>query len=840
MPRYYISGLEIEGFRGINNEKMPLKLRFNEKKVNSIFAPNGAGKSSIFDALCFAIKEEIPRLSSLPRSENGNSYYVNQFHSLGTGLIKITFKPDDSSADVTITVKCNKAGKRVIHNATCSDPEEFLKALDNDCLLIDYQTFNKFVSNSPLDRGRSFSSLIGLSKMSNLKQALDSLKRTVDNDLNLQVLQTEISALKSNLNTYFKDINVALSKLGINQLAVFRRVEIESAIIKKLLEIQLIKPYVIVNELSKINFDDLVKAVRVAEGGEARIDLSKKIQESESYKELISKSADNERAELNKIVDKLQEKEDMLQKSLDELFYKLYKAALSIVEKDDWNKNTCPLCNNHVVYENNDNLLDRVRLYIQEYDKVEQLKSEAISLWKAFSGKKRINALERQLGKLDIKNSNTNILFSELELKFAADTIRSQDIKDVIGQIQRYDEALKLKIQGLEGEISNIKASLPASLVNIVEIIENARNVKNILEKYELDQKKLDERNKTINARFRWKTFIEQTADELAIAEAGLNSTICKEIETKACAYFKAIMQNEDVNLSLIKPDTSEELALELCDFYNKNNVHALPVLSESYRNALAISIFMAALMRHKGNAKFIVFDDITSSFDAGNQYALMDVFKNLISIAKNADGLQVIILSHDGLLEKYFDKQSTEDDSWYHVKLRGLAPTGSIIADPQQYNRLKVTAEEHIKNGNIESAYPFLRQYLEYKLTEVINKLDIPVPIDYAIRDDKKMVSNSLTAIMDAVNMHKECNKLILTQAQYDNLSNILVPGIICNWVNHYETASRTSISPRVLLGVINSVDAFCECFQYYCSCNGAPKLVYYKSLSRKRCNKC
>lgn len=42
MTRYFLSSLNIEGFRGINNDGDPLVLKFKTDAVNSIHAPNGA------------------------------------------------------------------------------------------------------------------------------------------------------------------------------------------------------------------------------------------------------------------------------------------------------------------------------------------------------------------------------------------------------------------------------------------------------------------------------------------------------------------------------------------------------------------------------------------------------------------------------------------------------------------------------------------------------------------------------------------------------------------------------------------------------------------------------
>jgi AAA15 family ATPase/GTPase len=62
MPRYFLTRVKIEGFRGINNDSEPLELKFRPNAVNSVFAANGIGKSSIYEALNYAIRGVVPKL----------------------------------------------------------------------------------------------------------------------------------------------------------------------------------------------------------------------------------------------------------------------------------------------------------------------------------------------------------------------------------------------------------------------------------------------------------------------------------------------------------------------------------------------------------------------------------------------------------------------------------------------------------------------------------------------------------------------------------------------------------------------------------------------------------
>src|ERR1700746_3766954 len=114
MSGWLLERIEIEGFRGINNEGDPLVLDFAPDAVNSVSAPNGVGKSSIFDALAFAIRGRISKLDDLPAAESGGDYYVNKFHSSAQGTVSLTVKPIASGASVTVTVTRDIAANRVV------------------------------------------------------------------------------------------------------------------------------------------------------------------------------------------------------------------------------------------------------------------------------------------------------------------------------------------------------------------------------------------------------------------------------------------------------------------------------------------------------------------------------------------------------------------------------------------------------------------------------------------------------------------------------------------------------------------------------------------------------
>ena len=179
MPRYYLSQISIEGFRGINNDGDPLVIKFKPNTVNSIHAHNGVGKTSIFEAIHFAIFGTVPRLTRLQGAEHPEAYVVNRFHPAGEATVSLWFDADDGTGTVEITVKRDGTGARTVTSGSAhADPEGFLHNLREDFVLVDYTKFAEFVDASALERGRSFASLVGLSSYSRLRQSLEGAADT--------------------------------------------------------------------------------------------------------------------------------------------------------------------------------------------------------------------------------------------------------------------------------------------------------------------------------------------------------------------------------------------------------------------------------------------------------------------------------------------------------------------------------------------------------------------------------------------------------------------------------------------------------------------------------------
>jgi DNA repair exonuclease SbcCD ATPase subunit len=832
MPRYFLTRLAVEGFRGINNENDPLDIRFRPDAVNSVFAVNGIGKSSIFEALCYAIHGTIPKLQLLQAQERPQEYYCNRFHSKNSAIIHLEFQPDDGGDIVAIRVNRDATGNRTVTSPSGhSDPDSFLSRLKEAFALLDYRTFARFIEESPLERGRTFSALLGLVEYSDCRQALQAASdsRALNSDLEIKVRTAAVSEAQRAAQQALTTIRTSYQSVTGQPLEDTDKLDKCIAEVTAALgNVELLKPYFTGKSLSEIDFNEIKAAIKTAEGGEKRRRLEKVIQTIAALEALTTHSLSTLVEEQQEIRRLVEERDKLLASTRGDLFKRLYDAAGEVISRKAWPEdNKCPLCESEL----HSSISEHVREQLAQYAGAAAKITEITSSWQTSVWRKCLSAHESAVA-LGVDEKHRKI--ADLESKFTSGAISTDDLVAAAKWTSDLTEKVPGLLKAAQDQKVNLEKELPASLVQLTEQVEYGRQFKEALGRYREKQKEEATQQVRLDVRERWRMFISRVTTLFADAEAKLSKTRIQGIDTEYKSMFRDIMQIGDVVPELQRADDREDLHVQLSDFHGQHRLSARALLSESYRNALAISVFLAAALKHSGAPRFVVLDDVTSSFDAGHQYFLMELIRKKLQQPQNALGLQFIVLSHDGLLEKYFDRLGASP-GWYHNKLQGSPPMGAVLHQAQGADRLRTTIAALLSAGQLSQAEPLIRQYLEYKLQQIIRRVDIPVPIDFAIKDTSRMVGNCLDAITSAIDLHKKAGSLILDPKQVRDVDTAHVPAVVGNWVSHYETGSSSSLSAPALSGVMSSIDALTECFRYDDTTGGSAVRKWYRSLSSR-----
>lgn len=832
--RYFLSRIKVEGFRGINNESEPLEIKFDKDKINSIFAVNGTGKSSVYDALHYAITGSLPKLDKLHPVERAEDYYVNRFHGQATATIELELETDEPTpAIIAIKIVRGADGLRRVSSPNgVSDPEAILNSLNDSFTLLDYHTFNTFIDHSPLDRGRSFSTLLGLDVYSDFRQTLRAAidTRSLRADLGLQVLETEVSNYTRTASTTLSRLDTTYAALtGESVQDVTKLDDYATAVFNVLAGVELLRPVTQDKTLDTLDFQEISGAIKAAEGGKDRDGLANIIATLTKLRAVGEPVTETLAAEKSEIMTKATEADTLLAATAGTMRKKLYAAAEHLIGNDGWHdENTCPLCASELDRPITEIVAEQQQQYAQFDAKNDELKTA----WQGSQWRSRISALEQTVG-TDLPEAEQ--LFSGFDRKVRESAYAISDLTAIVTYYEKLEARLAKAIESYETQKTELEKKLPPSLVQLTEQVENVRLFREYLKDYRLNVEKTDAARKKLELRTKWQTYITNAAGIFARAEADLSRTKLASIETEYKDMFSSIMMASDVVPNLQRDNSREDLYVQLSDFHGLHDVSAKPLLAESFRNALAISVYLSAALKHIGAPRFIVLDDITSSFDSSHQLNLMEYVRTKLQYGPNPGGLQFIVMTHDSIMQKYFEGVPG-DGHVKHQVLEGYPP-GGLAMRGQSPSRIRQVASDSLNAGQIDVGGPWVRMYLECILMMVIRKLQIPVPIDFAIKDHKRMVSNCLDAINAAVDVHERAGDIVLDAAQLTAMKNTYVPSIVANYVSHFETGSGGAVTPAILLGVLRAIDNFADCFKYDFNnpSTGRTEKRFYKSLTSR-----
>lgn len=830
MTKYFIQSISIEGFRGINNEGSPLLIKLQTDGVTSIFGENGKCKSSIFEAFLFSILGRIIRFDDYHGDIKDKRTIKNLFHP-GLGNIKIEFL--DNLKNVTdINVKVDENGVRTISSNSIPNPEAFLSSLCSNLNFLDYKSFEKIMLNSSEETGRLFSNLVGFGSFTFIKDKFDKISRTQNINVDfgktlkegtIRTNNQRISELKIEIQKRLKEISVEIDPNDKKQAL---------KIINSFLRKQYSKKIKNLTDNSQIDFDQLV-STKI--GPDYEENVAKLNIKQEALKELVLlqngiKKFNNKT--LTSLTKKLKTAYLQVSKQEDIVLGKLYEDAIksydSIIGSD---KNTCILCNTKDLGDGRKTFYEQINSKIRSYI---NFKDKYASFFDEFLQRIYLSNLIEIENRFLTEGDRFFFIIEKSKDYLNSDFFEGHNLGVIISS---YKLKISTEINLLNLSINELKSQIPPKISELVEINNTYKFVFNSFS--EICKLSIDNNYNTkyLAELEHWTTFINKTKEDYENAYNTLMDEISSMIDTDTKLFFKEIMGDVDIIPKLKKEHKGQKVNILLEKFYsNTADIKAASLLSESYRNALSLSIYFAAALKSKSAGCFIIVDDITSSFDSGHQLYLLDLIKRKISIGpSNKNGKQIIFLTHDGLLKKVLNENNSLKN-WVHYTLN--ANKDIVSLKPFKSDDLKLGIQEKIYNGNYVGSD--FRMYYEFVLLEIIEKLNLEIPFSLINSNDKKMVDKLSRAIQEIIEMKRASGKI--RGVRLPNKTDFkLHTQQLSNNLSHWPSAREASLATPVLNRIVDDIDLFKRLFQYNCTCpEKNAGWVYYKSLTSPKQNGC
>ena len=670
------------------------KLEF-ENGVTVFVGDNGAGKSSMIDAITFALFGQHTRKSNkslikrgsnqgfakIGFSINGKQYEaVRKIDSKGSLAAKFSEIIGDDRVELA-------AGERKQFGESMTHEIEKTIGLDFEKLkiasIVQQGELNAIINAKPKEFKELLNAIIGIDK---LDVASESMK-TVNKEFREKIRErigyddTDIEKLSQDLETYQKEIKEA--KPEKNQLeSKQEKLHNEVDELRKKVEVEAPK-------IDKINQLELRKKELVEYAKEAIREIQHEINENES--KIRDCKGCFEHAGLKEDLEsKIQKVEQAIEDTLKKI-QELTNQTASLKEKQllasklQLKDNKCPVCDSHV---------EKLNPLFQE----EHLKEELTSIKEEIISKERERDIYNQKRKEfseKLQNARDaeatlraySINNKEELMKIQEDVeVKRQNIQKIpssngnlleIAQIDSHAKMIFENISKLEMETSGFNEQEFTSLKKLVN--EKQMNLSQIDQQIGAISEKISKGEKQIhiiqNAISELKVVKEYVTslDEIQInifsrdgpVATSLRSWALNTISAKASEYLSLL--NTKIQRILLSEKTRDVSIT--C--YSKNEVLELESLSggEKVSVALALRLGMASLLG-ASNLNLMILDEPTTHLDAERKKSLVGVLSQLSNISNSETPMQFLIITHDAeifedsTVERIYKFESSEQGS--------------------------------------------------------------------------------------------------------------------------------------------------------------------------------
>lgn len=714
-----IKNITIEGIRGIRDT---ISLPLNEKSV-LLYGDNGTGKSSISDAIEWFFTDKVSHLSGSEidlKEALRNSFQEES----DTSTISISFNRNVINAIKKLFLKKGKLTTEISNSS-----DDFLKyysASQGENLLLRHQFLRDFIDQTKGEKLTYLSNIIGFSEVTKTKDVLRKAFNSIKSEIKTQNFEAQINNEKQTL----------IAKIGA-------AVSQENNLFEKINEIiEPLKTGITVNSIEDIDkvLNHIKKPANTKQLTELQFleSTNKALSTLKDEILFIDKEYQKYFTEFNKIAEDVQ---SIMQTFLAELL----KSGETVITRKFHKEDSCPLC---LQQKNLEELKKDIQRRLKEIEESSKKKA-------AFDTAKKTIAdiVTERLKRLELIENNT--LLDESENK----TIK-EAINNFKNKLTEYQKAANEKVTSgnklpindtliltendfkIEEQISKRFEAIQTAIKNdkSTELYANISAAKDAflkIKRFEKDKSKLEHQKDSLELIYN--EFVKRQKEGL---ESFINtfSTYINDFYQ----YMNPDEQFHEIRIVTIgEDDELNGITIE----YKYNDEWVSPpqkYFSESHLNCFGISFFLASVIAFNKENKFIVLDDVISSFDTTHRIK----FANLLF--EKFDKYQLILLTHETEWFSYV-KQLAKRKGWIIGEIKWTEAKGAHLEEKP--DDLKELIERELANSSVDTLGNPIRKYLEAKLKDICLNLDVKVSYRTNYDNEKRMPDELLNELKSKIN---------------------------------------------------------------------------------------
>lgn len=725
--------------KGIRGTKDTLKLPLNGKSA-LLYGDNGTGKSSISDSLEWFFTDKVEHLNSL---EIDLKEALRNAKIDASVISEVALSFTNNKVDATKNIYYKKAKLVADFNNTSEDFTKFYTDTKNDNLILRFKNLTNFVDNTKTEKLKYLSEIIGFSEVSKKKEVLQKCYNAIKSEITKQNFEGQ----KSNLQ------RILIEKIGAS-------ISQEQNFIDKLNE--KIKPLNIGFEIKVLeDIDKVLTHLTSPENNKLNLELAF-LENIQNNLNLLKSEIEFINSEYGKYYLEFEKIALDVQSIMQTFFKELLNSGKNVITKYH-KEDSCPLC---LQPKNIEELQSEITKRLEEIEESSKKlndfnKSKTLVSEIALERTKRIDAL---LQNPDINTDENKVLKIEI-----------QKIKDKIGAFQNASTikvtsgekiAEPEKINIFEDDF-NFQAQILDRITKIKEVLKNNSTI--------LYNEISSAKEAFLNIRLieKQKGVLENQQNSLKIIydefikkqKEGLENFITT-FSGKINEFYQFMNPNEPFQeLKIVTIGEDDELNGLTIEYKYEGNWVSPPqkYFSESHLNCFGLSFFLASVIAFNKESKFVVLDDVISSFDSTHRKKFADL------IIEKFNEYQFIVLTHE---REWFDnmiKPLAKKKGWYINEIKWSEDKGTHFDETP--SELKDFIEHNLSQGVSSNMGNPIRRYIEQKLKDIASNTDAKVVFKFNEINEHRMCYELITSLKSTI---KIANKdLLITYPVIDRIEN-------------------------------------------------------------------
>ena len=743
-----IKQIDIKGLRGV---KESLSLELNGNSV-VLYGDNGMGKSSISDSIEWFYTNKVAHLS-------GNE--IDLKDALRNASLEEDFVSEvalkflkRSNFDTGKTLYSKRGKLEQDFTVKSDEIRDYLVKSKEENLLLRYKSLNNFVDITKGDKLKYLSDIIGFSDVTKKKEVLRKAFTSIKTEIKNQNFEGQINGQKA----------ILINKIGaaVSQYKdLFEIIKTKIAPLKTNMKIESIE-----------DIDALLKHLKSA--------TNEKLLKENTFLEKVQTGLIGLQSEVITINTHYDIYYDEFQKIAADVegIIKIYigdllKTGDKVIQKFH-KEESCPLC---LQPKRKDELRTEIAERLKEIE-------EAEKKLKAFQ-----NALEL-IKSLSIERiKRVDLLLSEPLLKFPENEKLKNDLDSIKRKLKLMETASLVKpssgdkiqdsksiafnnadflfLDSLAARIKKLKETIEKD--NITEIYANISASKDAFLKIktlEKERKILEKQSSSLSIIYN--EFIKAQKE-------GLENFI-DSFSSKINEYYQYMNPDEPFQEIKVVTMGEEDELNGITIEYKYNGTWVSPpqkYFSESHLNCFGISFFLASVDAFNYINKFIVLDDVISSFDSNHRKRFAELLFEKFSKR------QIILLTHEEEWFRNFVKPLAMKKGWLVNEIKWTEAKGTHFVESQ--GDIKYRIEKKLSESEVDGLGNPIRQYLELSLKEICMNLDVKVSFRSNEINEKRMPDELINELKSRINSKSKALKM-----HFPTIERVANSSILGNLLSH------------------------------------------------------